>query len=101
MENTWYLTDRDDNATSTATKAAEPGSSHVITGIHAGYSAAATKTLVIKEGSTAKITLNVVNQMDLSDVEIPLTAGEAITVELAASGTGGVYGGFLVTGYTK
>lgn len=101
QENSWYATDRKDNATATTSIAAEPLSNHVITAIHAAYSGAKTGTLVIKEDTTAKITLEVVNSLDLDGLNIELGEGKAISAELSASGTGGVYGSVLLNGYTR
>jgi hypothetical protein len=100
MENVWYETDRKDNAVATATHAAEPGVKHVITGIYASYSGTANGTLTIKEGATVKATLDMQNQVSI-DKEMEFASGEAVTVELSASGSAGVYGSLLVNGYTK
>jgi len=100
-ETAWYATDRKDNALSTATKAADTNSKQVITAIYAGFSAAATKTLVIKEGTTAKVTLDVVNSLSLEGLELEFAEGAAVSAELAASGTAGVYGSVALNGYTR
>ena len=100
-ETAWYATDRKDNALVTATKAAEANVKQVITSIAAAFSGAATKTLIIKEGTTAKITLDVVNSLQLDNLELEFAAGAAVSAELAASGASGVYGSVLLNGYTK
>jgi hypothetical protein len=51
-ESAWYATDRKDNGAATAAKAADANQKQVITGINAGFSAAATKTLTIKDQRT-------------------------------------------------
>src|SRR5690554_4815826 len=100
MENVWYETDRKDNAVATASHAAEPNVKHVITGIYAAYSAAKTGTLIIKEGTSSKITLDVQNSLSVNNVEIEFTSGAAISAVLSASGTAGTNGSVLLTGYT-
>lgn len=100
-ETAWHATDRKDNALATASKAAESNVKQVITAIYAGFSAAATKTLVIKEGATIKITLDVVNSLSLEGLELEFTDGAAVSAELTASGTIGVYGSVILNGYTR
>lgn len=100
-ETSWYATARQDNALATATKAAETNTKQVITAIYAGFSAAATKTLVIKEGTTVKITLDVVNSLSMEGLELEFAEGAAVSAELAASGTAGIYGSVLLQGYTR
>jgi hypothetical protein len=45
--------------------------------------------------------LDVVNSLSLDNLELEFAAGAAVSAVLAASGTGGVYGSVLLTGYTK
>ena len=99
QENSWYATDRKDNAIATASKVAEPLSKNVITTIHAAYSKTVTGTLVIKEGTTTKVTLDVVNSLDLDNLNLEFAAGSAVSAELSASGASGTYGSILLNGY--
>ena len=99
-ETAWYATARESNATATANKAAEANSKHVITAIYAGFSGASNKTLLIKEGATTKITLDVVNSLSIEGLELEFAAGAAVSAELAAGGSG-IYGSVLLNGYTK
>lgn len=101
QENSWYATDRKDNAAATASRAAEPLSNHVITAIHAAYSGAVTGTLTVKEGTTSKVVVDVVNSLSLDGLNIELGEGKAISAELSASGSAGVYGSVLLNGYTR
>jgi hypothetical protein len=101
MEATWYATARIDNGAATATKAADTNQRQVITSISAAFSGAKTKTLLIKEGSTTKITLDVVNSLTLNDISIEFADSAAVSAVLEASGTAGVYGSVLISGYTK
>lgn len=91
-----------DNAVATATLAAATGTRHCITGAVADYSAAvaAVKAVTFNwvENGTAK---SLVVRVDFSKqhpafIYLPGTltgdAGEAVTVTLAASGTGGTTG---------
>ena len=100
-ETAWYATARADNAIATATKAAEANSKHVITSIYAAFGGASTKTLLIKEGVTTRITLDVVNSLALEGLALEFAAGAAVSAELAASGSAGVNGSVLLNGYTK
>lgn len=100
--NKWYAPpDRQNNATATATKAAVANQQHVITGIYCAFSGTATKTVVIKQGSTAIMTLDVVNSLSLVGIEIPIAMGSACSAELAASGSAGVYGSVALFGYSE
>lgn len=101
QETSWYATDRKDNALATATKAAEANTRQVITGIYAAFSGTATKTLVIKEGATVKLTLDVVNSLTLDGLELEFASGAAVSAELTASGTAGIFGSVVLNGYSK
>ena len=101
QENSWYATDRKDNAIATASKVAEPFSNNVITAIHAAFSGTKNGTLDIKEGTTTKITLDVVNSLDLDNLNLEFAEGKAISAVLSASGTSGTYGSILLNGYVK
>lgn len=97
----WSVTASGDNLLATATKAAESGKSHYITGVMAGYSAAAIKSLAIKDGAGTIATLYVHNSKDVSFAKpIKITAGNTASAELAASGTAAVLGSVTLTGYT-
>lgn len=101
MEATWYATARASNAAAVATKAADMNQRQVITSITAAFSGTKTKTLTISEGSTVKVTLDVVNSLTLTDIYIEFSDSAAVSVELEASGTAGMYGSVLISGYTK
>lgn len=99
----WTATDSQDNATATATKsAAGAGRLHVITAVVASYGAAKTGLLTVKHGTTTVLEAYVVNS---AVIPIPTglrntNANEAVSAELAASGTGGVLGKVALLGYT-
>jgi hypothetical protein len=98
----WTATDTQDNATATATRAGVGGQKHYVTGLHASFSAAAIKTLTLKDGSTVLQTFHVHNQRDIAlPHAVEITAGSAASAVLAASGTGGVLGAVNLSGYTR
>jgi hypothetical protein len=91
-----------DNALASAIRAAEAGKSHYITGVSAAYSAAVVgKLLEVKDGATVLHRTYVHSARDLEWPK-PLkgTAGNAVSVELAASGSLGQLGVVSLTGYT-
>lgn len=99
----WVATANADNSAATATKAAPSGGlSHFITGISAGFSAAAAgKQLSLKHGSTEIARFYVHNDLTLTfPSPIKLPPATAANLELAASGTGGVIGAATLMGYT-
>lgn len=100
-ETSWWAADRKDNAVATATKAADTSQKQIITAIYAAYSGTKTGILTIKEGTTTKITLDVVNSLSLEGLELEFAAGTAVSAELSASGTATVYGSVLLNGYTQ
>lgn len=100
-ESSWFATERKDNAKATATKAADANQKQVITAIHAAYSNTKTATLIIKESTTAVMTLDVVNSLSMDNLELEFAEGASVSAELAASGTAGVFGSVLLNGYTK
>lgn len=95
----WVATGSADNALAAASKAAEAGKTHVITGFAASYSGAKTGLLQIKDGATVIFEQYIVNSDGLT-LNIKATAGNAVSAELAASGTLGVIGNVNLTGFT-
>ncbi len=89
-----------DNAAATATFAADTDKSYVIEKIIAGFSGSATKVLTIKEGSTTIGYIVVENAGGVYDVNIVGNKGEALSAELAASGSPGVSGYVTLIGYS-
>lgn len=87
-----------DNATATATKAAIANQSHLAVGVEAQYDAAvsAIKTITLKHGTTTWRTWqwDFANGAFLFSLPVALKGdlNEALSVELEASGTGGVSG---------
>lgn len=97
----WVAKDSKDNALATATKAAVSGSSHYITNIVADFSATATKTLQIKDGTTVIAEFSVVDSAVINlGAAIKITKGNAVSAELAASGAGGTVGKVNLIGFT-
>jgi hypothetical protein len=88
-----------DNALAIASKAAEVDKTHIITGAHASYSGSVTGLLQIKDGVTVIFEQYVVNS-EVIPLNIETTSGNAVSAELAASGTLGVIGKVNLTGYT-
>lgn len=100
--NGWVAKDSQDNALATASKAAGgAGVYHYVTGVYASFSAAATKLLQIKDGTTVIWEGYVVNSRDVVfGSPIRIAANAACSAELAASGTVGVVGKVNITGFT-
>lgn len=99
--NGWVATGSADNALATASKAAETGKSHYITAVFAGYSAAKTGLLQIKDGTTVIAEFYIENAEVIPlPTPIKATAGNAVSVELAASGAAGNIGKANIVGYT-
>ena len=86
----WVATDSKDNATATATKAAETGRHHMVYSVDASFSATAIQLLQIKDGTTVIWEGHV---HDSREVQFPagisISLGAAASAVLAASGTGG------------
>jgi hypothetical protein len=99
----WTVTATADNSAATATKAAEAGYCHYITGISGSFSAAiAGKLMELKEDSTVKGNYHVTNQRDpVITHPIRLGPGLAAVLTLAASGAGGTIGAVTMTGFTR
>lgn len=97
----WSVTGTADNATASATRAAETGKAHYVTGIHGSFSAANIKLMTLKDGSTIIGNFHVHNQRDVHfDRPLRITQGNAALLELAASGVGGQIGAVTITGFT-
>lgn len=97
----WAVSASADNALATATKAAVAGKSHRITAIFASYSGSKTGLLQIKDGAAVIFEQYIVNA-DVISLPAPLkiTAGNAVSAELAASGTAGILGKVNLAGFT-
>lgn len=97
----WIAKDSDDNALSTASKAAPTNNSrHVIAVVTASYSSSSTTGLLqVKEGTTV-IHEHYVHGADVIPLEYRAAVNTAVSAELAASGTGGVVGKVAVIGHT-
>lgn len=99
--NSWCVTASADNALATATKAAAADKAHYISGIAAGYSAAKVGLLQVKDGAEVIFEHYVDTAFDLSfPAPLKSTRGNAISAELAASGTAGVLGKVNLVGFT-
>lgn len=96
----------EDNAPATATKAATGAVRHFITGFVADYSAAvsAIKTITVKRGSTTLLTYRHDFGQGPAVIALPSPlhgdVNEAVSVELAASGTLGTTGRVHLLGFT-
>lgn len=99
----WIEIANADNATATATRAAEAGKTHYITGITGGFTvAAAGKLLTLNDDVTAIFNLPIHDSggvMFSKPVEI--TAGNAASAALAAGGVAGTVGHVALMGYTR
>lgn len=98
---TWVVTATADNNIATATKAAETGKSHYVTSISGSFSAAAIQLMQLKDGTTTIGNYHVHNQRDIVFAKpIKITAGNAVSLTLAASGSAGVVGAVTLAGFT-
>ena len=98
----WVSQATADNSAATATKSASGKNSHFITGVAGSFSAAAIKTLILKEGSTELARFHVHNNFSMTFASpIKLQPGTVANLVLAASGTGGVDGTAVLIGYTS
>lgn len=97
------LTTTANNAAATVTKAAAAGTQHVITGIAASFSgAAAGKLMTLKAGAAIIANFYVHNQFRHSfETPVVLADNEAAELSLAASGSAGVNGAVVLTGYSR
>lgn len=100
---TWVVTASADNAAAVATQAAVAGQSHYITSIAGSFSAAnAGKLMTVEDGAGVVGNYHIHNQRELAfGKPLRLTAGNAATLRLAASGTVGQFGAVTMTGYTR
>lgn len=92
-----------DNALATATHAAASGKRHYLTGVWAAYSTAPAgeKLLQLKDGTTVifESYVKAAEQIPFPN-PIEIARGNAVSAELAASGTAGVLGKVNITGFT-
>lgn len=98
----WIARASADNALATATKAAVSGRQHIVYGVTASFSGAASnKLLTIKDGTTVVFQAYVTS---LASVQFPrgiaITPGAACSAELAASGAGATLGDVNLHGAT-
>lgn len=98
----WVVSASQDNALATAAKAADSaGRSHHITGVYASYSTTKTGLLQIKVGASVVFEIYVVNSLAINfEIPIQCAPGQAVSAELAASGTAGQIGKVNLTGFT-
>jgi hypothetical protein len=97
-----FATGTANNATATATLAAAGAGARIhLTHVSAGFTAAAAgKLLTIKLGTTAIMVVPVHNAIAITfDPPLQGNAAEAVSAEIAASGTGGVSGYVNIAGY--
>ena len=92
-----------DNAAATGTRAAAgAGISHYITSVSGGYdSTKSGLTLILKNGTVEMARWYIYDHMEITfDSPIKLPPNTVANLTLAASGTGGVDGTAVLTGYT-
>jgi len=91
-----------DNAPAVASKAGEPGKTHFIALIRAAYSNPSTSgSLVLRVGGEVVAETTVHGDVNLSWYPAIQAAPDAdVSVELAPSGTEGVTGSVILSGYT-
>lgn len=97
----WTENDSQDNALATATRAAETHSRHVIMFAVVSYGTASTSGLLqVKQGSTV-VAEHYIHGADVIPLELYGDVNQAVSAELAASGTGGVLGKVALVGYSE
>lgn len=98
----WSVTASADNGMATAAKAAAAGKKHIVFGVSADYSAAVVgKLLQIKDGTNVIWQTYVHNSFQATFPRgLAATTGNAVSAELAASGTGGTVGVVSLHGVT-
>jgi len=99
--NSFKVTASADNALAVASVPGVAGKSHYITSVAASYCSAKTGLLQIKDGTTVIFEQFIVNADNII-FPVPLkgTPGNAVSAELAASGTAGVLGKVNLVGFT-
>lgn len=105
VEESWSeVTAEVDNALATATHAAEVGLRHVITKVEAAYETSATSGLLTIKFGTAVVARKYIHGAGALDFGDPgfinPTANQAVSAELAASGTAGVTAVISLFGFT-
>lgn len=101
MVSRWTENATGDNTAATATRAAESGKTHYVTAILASYSAAAGGQVNVKDGASSIFTIDCHDQLVVTLVKpLAITAGNAVSAELAASGGSGNIGTVTLIGYT-
>jgi hypothetical protein len=99
----WSVSDSDDNAESTASKAAKTTGRHTLSVVIASYSSSSTTgllTINYTEAGTAKTITHYVHGADVIPLEIQGDTNTLVSGVLAASGTGGVTGKVTIVGHT-
>lgn len=101
-KSSWVETANADNSGATATRAApSDGLSHYVTSVSGSFDTSSGVTMILKEGSTEIARWYVQDWLVFPfSYPIKIAPGSAVSLELAASGTGGVVGAVNMTGYT-
>lgn len=106
LPSSWILEDTEDNALASVTRAAPAGGiSHRITSVSGCFDATGVtgKALILKDDTT-EIARWIVEEFVTFHAEFPypiqITPGNAVTLELEASGSGGVSGTCVLNGIT-
>lgn len=90
-----------DNATASATRAADSVETHYVTGVDASYSDPASGLLTIKDGATVVWRGHVHDARELQFSQaLRATEGNAVSAELAGAGTAGIMGVVSLQGYS-
>lgn len=99
----WVVTTLADNVLADATRTAVAGQSHYVTSIAGSYSAAnAGKLMTVGDGGAVVANYHVHNQREIVFAKpLRITAGNSVSLWLAASGTAGQIGAVTMTGYTR
>lgn len=97
----WVARATGDNVDAVATQNGVAGKNHYVASVSAGFTAAATKNLQIKDGTTVIFEVPVTNTATFHfPVPLKITAGNAVSAVLAASGTAGNVGYVNMVGFT-
>jgi len=99
----WIESDSQDNATATATKDGNDLTTQCLDGVMASFTTnpSAPKLLTIKDGDTTIAEFYLTNSVSIPLYGVICTEGNAVSVELEASGTSGNLGKVSLIGHPR
>lgn len=101
QKGSWIQADNSDNAAAVATAAASGSNRHFITSVSGGYDTSGVSgTLTLTDGTITAVWPVHDAFAIVFPSPVEMTPGDAVTLTLTASGTGGQLGYVALTGYT-